>query len=59
VSEKKANRPRYWITFLLKDLAEGATFKPDALHLTIIPWFVSDKDDIEAINTFRKQFANA
>jgi 2'-5' RNA ligase len=57
VNEKKADKPRYWITYLIKDLKEGATFKPDALHLTIIPWFVTDKDNSEVIKLFRRQFA--
>jgi 2'-5' RNA ligase len=57
VSEKKADKQRFWITYLLKDLNEGANFSPDILHLTIIPWFVTDKSTEEVINLFREQFS--
>jgi 2'-5' RNA ligase len=56
VSEKKADKPRYWITYLIKDYKEGDTFKPVALHLTIIPWFVVNRDDNEVKQSFREQF---
>jgi len=55
---KKADRPRYWITYLLKDLVVGETFKPDVLHLTIIPWFVTEVDDGGVIKSFSNQFSN-
>jgi 2'-5' RNA ligase len=54
---KKAERPRYWITYLLKDLAVGETFKPDALHLTIITWFVTELPDEKVIKSFKQEFS--
>ena len=54
---KKANRPRYWITYLLKDLAVGESFKPDVLHLTIIPWFVTELSDDKVIEAFEREFS--
>jgi 2'-5' RNA ligase len=56
VPEKKADKPRYWITHLLKDLDVGSTFKPDALHWTIIPWFVTEMEDEEVVLSFHKWF---
>jgi 2'-5' RNA ligase len=57
VSEKKADKQRYWITYLLKDLEEGANFKPELLHLTIIPWFVTYESTQEVIDLFRERFS--
>jgi 2'-5' RNA ligase len=57
VSEKKADKQRFWITYLLKDLKEGDTFSPDLLHLTLIPWFVTDKDSGEVVKSFREHFS--
>lgn len=54
---KKADRPRYWVTFLFKDLGLGSTFKPDALHLTVIPWFVTELTEEEVIKSFKLRFA--
>jgi 2'-5' RNA ligase len=56
VSGKKADSPRYWITYLIRDYKEGDTFKPSVLHLTVIPWFVTNKDHAEVVKTFRQQF---
>jgi 2'-5' RNA ligase len=56
VSEKKADKSRYWVTYLVKDLEVGATFKPTARHLTIIPWFVTDLSNDKVIKSFQGQF---
>jgi hypothetical protein len=56
VNEPKA-KYRYWITFLLKDLQPGDNFKPGVLHMTIIPWFVTERDDKEIIGEFEIAFA--
>ncbi len=55
--EKKANRPRYWVAYLLKDLPVGATFKPHLLHLTIIPWFVTELAEKEVVDSFYESFS--
>ena len=55
---KKANRPRYWLTYLPSDLAVGQTFKPDGLHLTIITWFVTEHSDEEVIKSFEASFSS-
>jgi 2'-5' RNA ligase len=57
VSEKKADKQRYWIAYLLKDLGEGDNFRPDLLHLTIIPWFVTERYGEEVKSAFREQFS--
>jgi 2'-5' RNA ligase len=54
---KKADRPRYWLTFLFKDLDVGEAFKPDVLHLTIIPWFVTELPDDQVIKSFKQFFS--
>ena len=55
-SVKKADKPRYWLTFLLNDFDVGDTFKPDELHLTIVPWFVTELDQAEVIKSFERKF---
>jgi len=56
VSGQKADKPRYWLTYLFKDLQVGDNFKPDILHLTFIPWFVTELSDEEVIKSFKKRF---
>lgn len=56
--EKKADKQRYWLTFILKDLDIGATFKPQALHLTIITWFVTEMTDKQVVESFKKTFSS-
>lgn len=56
MSGKKADKQRYWLTFLLNDLPVGGNFKPDALHLTIIPWFVTQWSEKDIIDSFYKDF---
>jgi 2'-5' RNA ligase len=57
VQEKKADKQRYWVTYLLKDHKEGVTFKPQEMHLTLIPWFVVNQNNDEVVESFRKEFA--
>jgi len=57
VSEKKADKQRYWVTYLLKHLDEGATFSPQEIHLTFIPWFVTGADNKQVIDSFSKLFS--
>jgi hypothetical protein len=55
VSAKKTKQ-RYWITFLLDNLGEDKNFPPGVLHLTIIPWFVTDIPEQEVIKAFNSIF---
>lgn len=57
MSDKRADKLRYWLTYLLDDLPVGGTFKPSALHLTIIPWFVTEMVENEVIGSFIKTFS--
>lgn len=57
MSELKINKYRYWLIFLLDDLDVGAVFEPRLLHVTFIPWFVTDAmSEEEIIESFNKQF---
>lgn len=58
MSESKTKQ-RYWITFLLDDLPEGKSFTPGLLHLTIIPWFVTDISEAEVLKSFKSYFSDA
>ena len=58
MSDKKADKPRYWLTYLLKDLAVGKTFKADVLHFTIVPWFVTELPEEQVIKTFLRAFSS-
>jgi 2'-5' RNA ligase len=55
----KKLKQRYWITFLLEDLASGKIFQPGVLHLTIIPWFVADILEQEVVKIFRSSFLDS
>jgi 2'-5' RNA ligase len=57
VSEKKADKSRYWVTYLIKDFEVGETFKPTARHLTILTWFVTELETDEVIKSFKEQFS--
>ncbi|MDB5160698.1 MAG: hypothetical protein JWO96_78 [Candidatus Saccharibacteria bacterium] len=57
VSASKADRPRFWLVFLLDNLPEGSIFKVGALHITVIPWFVADLSSQEIIETFYTKFS--
>src|SRR3954467_6712065 len=52
----KAEQSRFWITFLLEDLPVDATFHPGLLHITLIPWFVSELEDRAVIDAFKEKF---
>lgn len=57
VNVKKADKYRYWLTFLLKDLPVRGSFRPDALHLTIVPWFVTEAAEKDIIDSFFSTFS--
>jgi 2'-5' RNA ligase len=57
VNVKKADRPRYWVTLLFRDLGLGATFSPQELHLTVVPWFVTELPEAEVIKSFKFHYA--
>ncbi len=48
---------RYYISYLLRDLPVGATFKPSELHITILPWFALETEEEPFIDWFYKHFA--
>lgn len=58
MAEKKADKPRYWVTYLLPHLPVGAHFNPGELHLTILPWFVTEIGDKKVVNSFYEWFKN-
>lgn len=59
MSASKAEKLRYWVTFLLDDLKAGQEFSVEALHLTVVPWFVTDEVDNKQLTaSFLKNFAN-
>jgi 2'-5' RNA ligase len=57
IENEKRVKYRYWIAYLPGNRDEGSTFKPGALHLTIIPWFVVDIGDEEVLDSFHRKFA--
>jgi hypothetical protein len=58
VSELKAEKQRYWLTYLLDDLPIGETFGIEKLHLTVIPWFVTDKlSENRVVKSFEAKFS--
>lgn len=54
---KKVDKLRYWIALMLEDLPVGTQFQPGRLHITIIPWFVSDQEEAKIINSFNLKFS--
>lgn len=56
MSELKTNAHRYLIAYLLDDLAVGETFKPSALHITILPWFALETDEESFLKWFYRHF---
>jgi hypothetical protein len=56
VNESKTNLYRYYLSFLLRDLPVGAKFKPSELHVTILPWFALETEELPFLNWFYKHF---
>lgn len=56
MNESKTKHYRYYISYLLDDLEVGAKFKPSALHITILPWFAIETDELPFLNWFYKHF---
>jgi len=56
VGESKTNQHRYFIAYLLDDLAVGERFKPSALHILILPWFALETDETPFMDWFYKHF---
>lgn len=55
-NELKTKPFRYYISYLLDDLAIGAKFKPSALHITVLPWFALETDEGPFLTWFYKHF---
>lgn len=47
---------RYFIVYLLKNLAEGVRFTPQEMHITILPWFALETDEKQFIDWFYTHF---
>lgn len=47
---------RYFIAYLLDELSVGATFTPQALHISLLPWFALETDEKPFIQWFYKHF---
>ena len=55
--DKKTEKYRYWITYLLKDMPVGGRFNPGVLHITVVPWFVTDMAEASLIQSFYDQYS--
>lgn len=55
-NESKTKPYRYYISYLLRDLPVGAKFKPSELHITVLPWFALETDELPFLNWFYKHF---
>lgn len=58
MSASKADKCRFWIAIFLNDLRPETVFHPGLLHLTLIPWFVSDTPDKIVVEAFTSKFAH-
>lgn len=56
MNELKTSKQRYWIAVFLDDMDVGQVFETSRLHVTIIPWFVSDLTETDLINSFISEF---
>jgi 2'-5' RNA ligase len=56
VSESNHSKQRYWLALFLEDLDVGQLFGPGLLHVTVLPWFVSDLTEAELIDSFNSEF---
>lgn len=55
-SASKTKPYRYYISYLLDDLPVGATFKPSALHISVLPWFALETDEGSFLTWFYRHF---
>jgi 2'-5' RNA ligase len=53
VSESK-NKLRFWLVIFKDDMPVGTEFKPGKLHITVLPWFVSNRTNEEVVESFRR-----
>ncbi|HET9721789.1 MAG TPA: 2'-5' RNA ligase family protein [Candidatus Saccharimonadales bacterium] len=58
IPEHRIDRQRYWLAYFFDGMPVGAQFKPGALHLTIITWFVVDIDEKDLLDSFKSTFKN-
>lgn len=57
MSASKADKCRFWIAIFLDDIQPNTVFHPGLLHLTLIPWFVTDQSDQAVIDYFKNSFS--
>ncbi|HET9850327.1 MAG TPA: 2'-5' RNA ligase family protein [Candidatus Saccharimonadales bacterium] len=53
----KTDKKRWWLSIFLNDLAVGQVFQPGLLHVTIMPWFVTELAEEQILESFKKQFS--
>ncbi len=58
MNESKTNPYRYYISYLLRELAVGEKFKPSELHITVLPWFALETDEKPFIDWFCEHFSS-
>ena len=56
VEERRVDRQRYWLAYFFDDMPVGTQFKPGALHITIVPWFVVDMEKANLLRSFAQKF---
>lgn len=56
MDESKTSPYRYLIAHLIDELDVGDHFKPSALHITILPWFALETEELPFLNWFYKHF---
>lgn len=56
MNESRTDRHRYSIAYLLDKLEVGDSFKPSALHVTILPWFAIETNEQPFLDWFYKHF---
>lgn len=59
MSVSKAEKSRFWLAYFLRDMPVGTEFSHGELHLTIIPWFVSDLADEKITLSFNENFSDS
>ena len=56
MSDSETKPYRYYIVYLMDGLPLQATFKPSALHITILPWFALETEEKTFIKWFYSHF---
>ncbi len=54
----KTSKLRFWLACFVKDLTVGTVFEPGLLHVTIMPWFVTEVSEADLLASFAAKFSN-